>query len=251
MVSIFGLLQYIGIQPLGKIVEMGGEIGKGHITTMIANSGLVANYLAFCLPLFLIHKGLKYKVGFLITFICILLCKSNITFIALVVGAWFFVFLRLERKRLYVLYSCVISFVLLTIYLININTFNNFIMSKMNGRNVNWVLLFNHFKDNPLFGQGLGITKNFGIIYKTELLTFAHNDYFEIALQFGLIGLFLFLLVVINSFKRFNYKSIDRLSHCYFVSLVIFLVVMFGWFSMEIATSAFMGILSFMAVEKL
>jgi O-antigen ligase len=106
------------------------------------------------------------------------------------------------------------------------------------------------FKENVIFGQGIGIFKTWNILHLGYWGN-AHNDWLERLVELGLIGIILMVLVVINSIRKFNYKKDNIVGFSYFASFVSFLVLMGGSFPFEIAPLALLGLIGFWGTEVL
>lgn len=252
MVSCFGIMQVIGFDPMSKIFKYETLVFHPKFTAFLDHSTMAGSYLSLCLPyFFMFFKKNKYKVGLIICIIGIVLSRSTMSYVCL--GVSFFLWGVLNyRKNKKILIALIIIFVLSVSFIIKgLNPVK--IGNELNGRTTVWKDLVPHIKDNPLFGQGLGITKTFNLTYGAgkERLTTAHCDWFEIVLQLGFIGLCLFILVIINTLRRFDYKITNKLGFSYFCSFVSFFVLMCGLFPMEFAPTGLLGLISFYGTEKL
>ena len=114
-----------------------------------------------------------------------------------------------------------------------------------------WNIALVKFRNNPIFGQGLGIVKTWELKIPgltTKWLSL-HNDWLELAVQLGIVGIILILLVVINGIKKFNYS--DKSNFAYLASFISFLVLMMGSFPLEVAPLALFGLVNWWGVEVL
>lgn len=252
LVTIYGILQVIGFDPMGKIVIYKvKEIN--HFSAIIDHPNLLGNYLAASLPFFLFFKKRIYIFGFLLVLIGVLLSKSSLSLMAVLVSM--IVYFLFNKRNIKSWLIVGVLFILVIGSGIRLGVFNNV----FSGRIVAWEKSIGYIKLNPLFGQGLGIFKQFDVNFdnvqfpngdqRTDWV-FAHNDYLERLCEIGLFGLFLVFMMFLNTFKKFNYSIENKLGCCYLCSFIAFLIIMFGSFPLEIAPLALMGITVFSGVER-
>ncbi len=246
LVSAFGILQILGLDPFGKVAHYNHQ---NKFSAFLDNPNIVGNYLCLIYPLFFIFNEKKMKLLSLLVAGGVLLSLSTISIIVATLG-FLILALFLQRKFKFIKWGLPIVIILGSFLLINNISFLK-VNSGFSGRIDLWGRALVHLKDNPLFGQGAGIFKTWEIAPIGVKWLNCHNDWLERTIEFGVIGLFLMLLVVINSFRNFNYKLENRLGICYLVSFISFLLLMLGSFPMEIAPVAFMGLISFWATEKM
>lgn len=245
LVSSFGLLQLLGFDPIGNISRF--KPGYQHLTALLDNPDLVGNYLCLTLPFFLLFKEKKYWVGGIISFICLLLCKSSISIFSGIFGILVFLLINFKNKK----HSFLIS--LLFFSSLSFLVYKNFtkILGSFDARIYTWGSTINHIKDNPLFGHGLGVFKYWKIHPPAMFLDlYAHNDYLERMSEIGILGMFLLALVIINSFRNFNYRE-NKIGVAFLASFLSFLLICFFSFPMEIAPIGFLGLIGWIAIEKL
>ena len=244
LISSVGLLQVLGIDIFGKISRYKYY---NKLSVFLDNPGIVANYLALSLPFFLIRRQRIFKIGFILSVITIIISKSYFAMGCASIGLSLYLLLKNRNK---IFRSGFIIF-WLSIFgwaVLNLNK----LIPYFSGRLWVWKEALKHFKDNPVFGQGLGVFQTFMITDSTHTKwSMAHNDWFELAIQIGIVGIVLLLAVLINSFRKFNYKSDNEIGFVYFASFATFLLLMLGSFPLEIAPLALFGLLNFWAVEAL
>ena len=180
----------------------------------------------------------------------VILSKSTLGIIVLFIS-FMLIFLFLQKKSKLHWAGMLIVLILFCGFLFN-NPKLLKISSGFDNRLSIWQQTMNKIKINPLFGLGLGIYKTFKFNPgKTKAISLeAHNDWLERTVEFGVVGLFLMTLVVINSLRNFNYRQEGKMPKAYLISFVSFLLLMSGSFVMEIAPTALLGMVDFWAVEK-
>jgi O-antigen ligase len=109
----------------------------------------------------------------------------------------------------------------------NINTAYNG-KYKADSRITRWEAVFSAIKERPIFGYGSAMEKKvLHESFQKNGLNFAatnnydsHNQYLSIWIEFGLIGLCLFLFYLFSN-VYFSFKNKDKVSFFFFASLVL------------------------------
>ena len=245
LVASFSILQYIGFDPM---TFLGAKYLCGNkISACLDNPNNVGNYLALCLPLFFMFNKFSYGIGAALVVVGLYVANSHFAiFIGLLSVLLYFLF---NYKNKLFRFSLLMAALLAGIVFIN-QDFAKFSIGG-SGRVEIWTTGIDILKRNVLFGQGIGIWKTLGVFDMSSHTYWfsAHNDWLERTVEMGIIWLGLFITLIFNSFKRVTIKSpVDISFVCMFVS---FLVMMFGSFPLEVPTVATLGLVSFVAIEKL
>jgi hypothetical protein len=242
-VSVIASLQYFGWDMFGKKVIFYDEGVR--FSACLDNSNIAGAYLALCLPFFLIFKEHKYKLGFILVLAGVFISQSIMAKVCALLGLAVYFLLNLKnRKILIAALGTGIGAVLILLF--NLKLF----IGDFAGRLEVWAMTLQKFKENVIFGQGIGIFKTWNILHLGYWGN-AHNDWLERLVELGLIGIILMVLVVINSIRKFNYKKDNIVGFSYFASFVSFLVLMGGSFPFEIAPLALLGLIGFWGTEVL
>ena len=248
LLSVFGILQLTSLNPGGARLK--NMVGGNNFTTLIGHPTLTAHYIVMALPLFIaFFKDFRFIIGFIICLIGLSLSGSTISM--LVFGLMFPVMLLLIfRNRRIAIWLFVIFFIIVGV-LAYMNLTPERIEIELNGRMEIWNIAIEHLKDNPLFGQGLGSFKAFNDKnLNGKILVNPHCDWLLIAIELGLIGVFLSVLTIINSLCRFDYSITNILGIGYLTSFVSFILIMCGSFPLLTAPTALIGLVGFWAIEK-
>lgn len=251
LVSAFSLLQVIGLDPLKtitKIKVIPGSADHRIVAALLDHPDLLGNYLAISLPFFFYLRGTRYLISMFLVIFILIFVKSSISILAAFAAFFVFMFLKNRDSNKW-RNGLLVGFVCLSLFVFFAKGFNK-INTGFTGRTPVWHEMINRMS-NPAFGQGLGVVKSLNVITSNQYWMFAHNDYVEIYCCLGALGLFLFFLIVINSFRNFNYRKDNLLGFSFLASFVAFLIIMFGSFPMEIAPLALGGMLAFWGVEKI
>ncbi len=249
LVAIFALLQVIGLDPMKKVATY-TVLETRHICALLDHPDILGNYLALSIPFFLYLLRPKYIIPLLIVVSVLIFTHSSLSILGAGIASFVFAALKYRDSKTWRIVLSVL-FVLGIIFCFNpkFNKLNNGFTGRVNA----WQQILSK-ADNPIFGQGLGIVKSYGVqvgsVIGKNLWVFAHNDYIEMYCSGGILILFLFALLVIHSLRKFNYKIDNQLGFAYLGSFICFLVLMLGSFPMEIAPLALGGLISFWGIEK-
>lgn len=251
LVSIFCILQSIKIggidlDPMKHLAVYQWKESR-HIAALLDNPDIAGNYLCMIFPLFLYFNKPKYYICLALCVVALVLIKSSISIVAAFVGLFVYLFLRFARSRKIIL-GLILAQVMFAVFCFVTPSFNK-TDTGFTGRAYAWKLMLER-ANNPLFGQGLGAVKELQVKVTNNFWMFAHNDYIEIYCALGVLGLFLFSLIVVNAFKRFNYKEDNQIGFAFFGCFVCFLIVMCGSFPMEMPPVALNGLIFFWAMSK-
>lgn len=249
LVTLFGIMQILNLNPLGRSLFYKPDT-VNIFSALLDNSNLVGNYLALSLPIFFFYNSPIYLLGFIIILIGIFLSKSSLSLLATFIGLLVFTFINYRKNKKLLIVFGIILLIISCIFVFN-PVFNK-LKDGLSFRVSTWKLVLERIKDNPICGQGLGIFKTWNIHpHGAWISRVAHNDYLERIAEIGLMGLTLGFMVVLNSIRNFNYKSDNKIGFSYFSSFIVFLILMFGSFPIEIAPLAFLGLINLWAVERL
>lgn len=207
--AMYGLYQYkIGI-PMGS----GWVDPKSNITIRIfstfENPNLFAEYLILAIPITItrfINRDIKYKLVYLIAFViqlsALVLTFSRGGWLGLIIGLGFFVLLL--RKDLIIK---LIPFGLISLFFIpssimmRFKSIGNLADSSNYYRFQIWQKSVQIVKDFYLTGVGLGYEsfRNISNLYIKDFTPYhAHNTYLELAIEIGLLGLIIFLVLLVK-----------------------------------------------------
>lgn len=225
---------YIGYQGSQKVFVGTFESRNGISMVMIPAIAFILIRSEY------IYEKVRNKDIFLcfMVLIIILLSKSSTGFI---VGSLLVIYVLLLKKikikininKLMSIYTIIYTQVV--IFRIQETVFRGFIENTLQknvtltGRTLIWDFIMKIIPNSLIFGYGRNdiIAQNAIIRDVTE----AHNGLLEILLCTGIIGLFVFILILLNAFKALN-KSNSKIS--YILSMAIFL-----YFCIALTESAF------------
>jgi O-antigen ligase/Tfp pilus assembly protein PilF len=232
LVSFYAIIQYYGFDPYYK------HLGK--LTSTIGQKNWISNYLAMLFPVgfsyFLLEDSKRIKLShFLylsILFVSLLICQSRGIWISIILTIIFAIIIiykyklgRIFRKNNKWLITLLAVFLITALVFSVENPFNKSRMTvperamstfevasdpSINTRFLMWRVTFGMFKDNPLFGSGIGTFKYHYLDYQARYLqknpqyiryagkaAEAHNEYLQLASEIGIVGLVSFLSIIL------------------------------------------------------
>ena len=171
-----------------------GHIGDDALVGTIGNSTHLAGYLAICQPLFF-KKNLFNIIALLILWFVIIMTKSASGLCVALAVLWFYLLLKKQYK--WVLFITIICLIPTTLYWQRIPEFID-----PAGRLSIWNILLKIFKTRPITGWGLGMVRAMNI-KEAGNWSHAHNEYLQVAVELGIIGLGIALWGIVDYFRRF------------------------------------------------
>ena len=232
IISIFVLMHYYGVDPT-YLKAYSGIISPIGNKNLISN--YLATIFPVLFSYYLLEDRIKNKViYYLILLICyttLIICQTRgiwiSIFLTFILGFYIFIKYKLSfiifKKNSKWLILLLVTIVAITIIYSTENIFNkseittvqrftsiyedNF--SSIDSRLIIWKITIDMIKDKPLFGIGIGSFKNNNQYYQAKYLLNntkylksrmqlldAHNEYLQIWVELGLIGLLIFLYAI-------------------------------------------------------
>ncbi len=218
----------IGVLEFSGVIKMFGS--NFIMTGGFLNQGVFANYIATLLPfpiaLILIKQQKIIRILsfiiFLISLTVLILTTSRTAWISGLTSLIYLIFYGFNIKSLIVktLQTTLKKTIVASLVIIFICTGSiflyNFKKDSANGRLFTWKICLSAIKEKPLFGHGIN---SFHAAYNSHQINYfkentedikngmlaneakyAFNDYLQIAIEKGLIGLFPFLVIVFGIF---------------------------------------------------
>ena len=190
-------IQLFSLDQFYRDIDNGQPWAKDRLVGTIGNPTHLSAYLAMMLPLFLLQKGRIWKV---FTGIClaILYFTHSITgwICATAVTTWWLWYNH--RKWLW---AFVLIIPLAIVWLkFNMNEFNPY------GRLIVWPKFYEIFHEKSITGIGLGYIYELSKTIKNGDVLFqwrhVHNEYFQMAIETGLIGLGLIFWMICSTVRK-------------------------------------------------
>ena len=232
------IMQMFGVDPFFKTIDWDINKGKMPLVGWAGNGALLGVFLSSTSFLFLEYfKVKRIPILFFIALGFSLLLKNATCAIAFSAGGLFYLLNKYKFKARYVLGGILILLSLLGFFLyIKPPNFDRFYI--WNRIFHKWITL------KPFMGHGLGTFSRISIQDHTHTSWFElHNDYLEMWLDVGLIGLTLFTGFIISKFIAFFKSTRTNLQICLASGLVAYLVSAMFLFPMRIVQTGFFALL--------
>lgn len=166
------------------------------------NEALVSWCIAICSPYLLAFKGFRYKAGYVISFIAVLLTKCTFGLVGFVGGFIFWLFFKSWKSA--------VALLILLALVGGVFYINGSLTEYFNPthRFEVWKKSIDIWKEKPMTGQGLG---SYRVLFWQRAPEFrsdghwaqAHNEYIQLLFESGIIGLGLMLALMWITFYQF------------------------------------------------
>ncbi len=241
--ALYGIFQYFNLDPIFKLVlqtedkrmKMAGTIGISAIYGIFIGLSLIVQ-----IYLFIQKKKGVYIFFIFITSISFLLNNTR----SAIFGFFLWILFLIKENKIRILIS-LLFFLIFSLFLLFKSDFKNrwneiFDLSKTHSGTIRifyWKITFEAIKEKPILGSGpLSFSKKYfekqaELLSKNKLkapeviqpLLNAHNDFLQIWLEYGIIGLILLLSLLFKGifFEKNNLKKAILL-YVFFTSLFLF-----------------------------
>ena len=234
--STIGIYQYtIGVEPLATWEDPTYENIHTRVYSTLGNPNLLAGYLLAILPVGLVlpfamkantFKKILFLIGNILILLCLIFTGSRGAYLGLITGGLFslliFIFYLINYKDPINRISTTIIFSIGIIALILTLTFMFPVLGERlstiftlrehssNSYRINvWLACLQMLKDNWLIGIGPGnntFRLAYGLYMKSGFDALAaYNIFLEFAVEVGIIGSFIFLIIFLVSFLKLHY----------------------------------------------
>ena len=244
---IIGLVGWADYFGFSQLIRVNPRWNAGSVPSLFGNTMVSMGYLGTLLPLYLIFKPLRYRLGFWFLTVLILLSGSAIGVVAGLMGVLTVLLLtrRYKLLGLTTLLSVGAFFYLLT-------THPSFL--SITQRPIIWTHVLQAWREVPYTGMGLGaVASRFGFEKQPDLyLPFnqVHNDYLQLLAEIGLIGVILGGLAIGWCLWRTLKEERSILQSGWLAVLASLAVVMVFSFPLEIAPCMMVGLFAWAGLES-
>jgi O-antigen ligase len=231
LIALYGISQKFGLDPI--FANFNTDYLEGRIFSTLGNPDFLAQLLAPIIALTVFFAWTKkkplYVIPTIIMFIALLQTGSRASFLALIFGLAFFVFLLIKKKKQLLMISAALLFVFVLGIKLGLPTLDRFELNSENFRSVEsrlviWGVATQAILNHPILGLG---PDNFEIhfpeymqpdfYYLEDNLHIsadrAHNETLEMGLIGGLPLMLLYLALIAwvlhHSIKNPNKKSLS------------------------------------------
>ena len=244
-IAIVGLFQcfYATLQALVldqffivRSTHFAYKIGDGQFSLrmvgFVGNPSLLSIYLAMILPIYLYLKERWAKFAFILALLTIFACDSTTGYVSSAIGILFYLFFANKKFFILLILLLIVSSSTLGNYFYkhHKNSFDN--LFDGTGRVEIWKKAYENWIDKDgkstlgaITGHGLRSWEyEMGIRDEPDIQKQwheAHNDFFEVAYETGVIGLTLYLVFIASIFLAF-FRNINRENTAMMSGLVSF-----------------------------
>jgi O-antigen ligase len=163
-----------------------------------------------------IRKIFYYLIPALLITSALYITALRASILAVIISTFIMIFILWMKKninRKFVIITLLISITLIPLFLLNIKSiphkrFNalyaaivkgEYLDGAINARVEGNKICLEIFEESPIFGIGIGGFNGYNDLQITKMMKYPHNLIFEIGVELGVIGLFLFFLILILS----------------------------------------------------
>lgn len=249
--SVYMLIQFLGIDPIFKnnvkwFHTNGHEVSKTYMIGFFNNKMLASQFVAVTASLFLIFKGIRYKLAYIFMLGILFLTDTTISVVALSVGLMTYFFIT-ERWKI----SCVVfTASLFCIFILN-RIYPDFINDT--GRYELWVNIIKYSieQNTILFGNGWGSFAHIGFISGNKNAISAHNEFIQFLSDGGIVFVGVFIWYLLDLFMRIKSFLSNKTAIFvgYVCALASYMVVLIFSFPLRIASLALLGIIILFCLE--
>lgn len=221
------VLQFIGYSQFFVLLYPGSQYFNNLVVGYIGQPTHLAALLAMSAPLFLVRRNTADILSLILMGLVLLTTgttKGDPSSTGLLIYATVILFYLFHSDRW--LFWIFMTFVSVSSAFILTPKFFN-----PHGRYEIWLYYLGLFQQMPITGAGLGIVHNIAQTTPHPKALQLHNEFLQIALELGLIGLLLFLNMIVEFFKQ---KSDSEIELCFKSIILGFLINSFFLFPMHL-----------------
>lgn len=191
---VYGILQKLNLDQFYRSIDPAIE-HEDTVVGTIGNPMHFANYLAICFPLFMRDSWFDYA-AIVLMFAVLVMTGSTSGLVIVMLVMIYYVWNR--NKTLF----CVMSGIFLVALPVAISRSPHFF--NPSGRVEFWKMLYPKFQEHAITGSGLGIMSVWGMKMDTSIWRHAHQAYYQVATELGIIGLIIVVWAIGSYFVRFK-----------------------------------------------
>lgn len=247
LMSLYIFIQAIGLDQWFGVKETAAGVTNPHLAGFMGQPTIVSPFIAMCVPFAL--YGRKYVIA-LSMILSVILTKSMIAIGALLITLLIFISLFRNKKLICVGIMSVVLSVGIAAFPQTRHAAWDKVVSESSGRFSMWPTIVDDWKSPviggkkiyPVTGIGAG---SFHYVFSPRLKNNwrqAHNEYLEVLYNFGLVGLFFFIMAIFHVIKNslpFALKFGGDRVLAVLASLLCICICAGGTFVWQIGTTAF------------
>jgi hypothetical protein len=235
IMAVYGIIQWCNLDQFHKHFNTVGL--PDAVVGTIGNPTHFASWLAICLPILYYAKH-SFRTIFIIFAWIVLLLIGSLSGIGVAVIITLFYnsfFGRLKQCLLAFIILGSLSFIVLSLKGFSWETFLS-----NSGRFEFWRNIYPIFTQSPIVGGGFG-----KIISLNNHWKHCHNEFYQIAIEGGLIGLGFVIWCIVEYFKKFIKLPKTKLSICLCSMFIAFLLLSLVNFTCHLYLIGILGLFSY------
>ncbi len=204
----FGYDEFFGLNP--KILLLDHPPTNYELIGMLGQPTLSAAFIGMCIPIALQRR--KFLESAVMAG-SLFLIDSKVAFVALGISA-IWLLMHLNQKKLFGAMMGVLIFLMAAgsygAYRAGPKIVATKIIHESSGRIGNWINILDTCRKTYIFGNGPGSFRYVFHVKKKSNFLEAHNEYLEIFFNVGIVGLVLFILAIIDVFRKALHKCTNN-----------------------------------------
>lgn len=220
----YAVLQKLNLDQFHKPIDP-ALVKIDAIIGTLGNPIHLAGWLSITLPILYYNTGLFSNISIILVWLVLILTGSASGLMgAIFVTIFYNLFHKIRIKFEGLVFALLAFLGLFTVYKIGFDKILYFF--NPSGRIAFWGKLYEVFREAPITGKGLGILNTLGLNNGLNISVWrhAHQEYFQIAVETGIIGLVIVLWGIFSYFRLFTKQPKDKLTVCLATIFVGFLV---------------------------
>ncbi len=234
IILIYCILQLLNLDQFHKPLDLRY---RDELVGTIGNPAHLASWLAICLPI-LYYAKTKFRILFIILTWIILLMTGSLSGLGVAILITLFYNSFFGRFK-----QCLLTFIILgslSYIALCLKGFNWNLFLNNSGRFEFWKSLYPIFAQSPIVGGGFG-----KIISLNNHWKHVHNEFYQIGIEGGLIGLGLAIWCIVEYFKKFVKQERSKLQVCLVSIFTAFLMLSMVNFTCHLYLTGILGMFSY------
>ena len=242
ILSLYAILQYIGIDQIFGNFKWILFTRSGKMTTFFGNSMQTSTYLAIISPMCLMFKDLRYKLFYLVISFAIFMTQSYLGIVVFIIGLLSYLIFTKKFKLAFIgILFCVVSFI---VFLKLCHGFFD-----MYGKLGIYKQVFIDGCKVFFTGSGIGSFPIFNYKINVSWLRDLGFEYLQVFREGGIILVVLISGYLINlGYRIFNTEK-SMLLIGYSASMIAFLIAGLGGYTLHLAPLSLIGIIYISGLE--
>ena len=235
IMAIYGILQWFNLDQFHKHFNTKGI--PDAVVGTIGNPVHFASWLAICLPI-LYYVKTPFRTLFITLTWIVLILTGSLSGIGVAIVITLFYNSFFGRLK-----QCSLMLIILGLWLfigLCLKGFNWTLFLSNSGRFEFWKSLYPIFAQSPIVGGGFG-----RVISLNNHWKHTHNEFYQIAIEGGLIGLGIAIWCIVEYFKKFIRLERTKLSVCLCSMFVAFLTLSMANFTCHLYLISILAMFSY------